>query len=241
MSEKRLIIKNADKYYSVLDNTLIYLPNDTEEVVSKYGLIQGKTVQLDVPFTNHLYPTTVVNKMSTVNIGKSNSISVKESIEPYSPIYKWYDIKMSSSNTPAPYTASASTMFSATYDGWKAFDGDNATYWSTLANQHLGSWIMLDLGSEKPIDSVKLIPCIYVNETPVTFKIETSKNGLEWAPVLSITNFRNWTSGMPVSFALTHSIGRYFRITHQESMALQNSNWYSAWGEINIGYKREVN
>lgn len=241
--QKKMIVRNhsTQKNYSLDDKTLIHLPDGANETILKYGIASAKTIALDAPFTSHLYPAAVVNKMSTVNIGKSNSISVKEIAESYSPIYQWYDIKMTSSNTPAPYAVSTSTMFSTTYGGWKAFDGDNATYWSTLANQHLDSWIMLDLGSEKPIDSVKLIPCIYVNETPITFKIETSKNGIDWTSVLNIYNFRNWTSGIPVPFSLTHSTGRYFRITHQESMALQNNNWYSAWGEINIGYKREVN
>ncbi|OXS65599.1 hypothetical protein B1B04_24935 [Lysinibacillus sp. KCTC 33748] len=35
----------------------------------------------------------------------------------------WYDIKMTSANTPSPFVVSASSTFSSAYDGWKAFDG----------------------------------------------------------------------------------------------------------------------
>lgn len=55
-----LIFKNDEtgKYYSVSEHTLIHLPNTVDtDTIQAYGLPQGVEVQLDVPFTKHLYVT----------------------------------------------------------------------------------------------------------------------------------------------------------------------------------------
>lgn len=55
-----LIIKNdqTGKHYAVSDKTLIHLPDTVDAaMIQKYGLPQGTEVELDVPFTKHIYVT----------------------------------------------------------------------------------------------------------------------------------------------------------------------------------------
>lgn len=56
-SFNRLILKNpiTNNYYSLLDKTLIHMPNNSTKNMQLYGIEQGKEVQLDVPFDNIEY------------------------------------------------------------------------------------------------------------------------------------------------------------------------------------------
>ena len=240
----KMILENESRYYSLSDNTLIHLPDNSPKNMILHGIEQGKEIQLDVPFTKHRYfnDTPVVNvsgKVFTHDIGKINTLNIKETTENKSFVTTWYDTKMIDDNTPSPLVASASSVFSTTYSASKAFDLDNATYWTTLANQHLNSWLMIDLGASKDINVVKLTPSSYLNETPITFIIEASDNGNDWTKVLHVVGFKNWIAGVPVIFNMKQTSTRYIRITHKESLALQGDSWYTAWGEVAYGL-REV-
>ncbi|WAX16565.1 hypothetical protein LC76P1_00128 [Lysinibacillus phage LC76P1] len=55
--DNRLILQNSatNKNYSLLDNTLIHLPNTSTKNMILYGIEQGKEIQLDVPFDRMKY------------------------------------------------------------------------------------------------------------------------------------------------------------------------------------------
>ncbi|MFJ7918077.1 MULTISPECIES: discoidin domain-containing protein [unclassified Lysinibacillus] len=240
----KLVLQNGNSTYSLSDNTLIHMPDNSPKNMILHGIEQGKEIQLDVPFDKHRYfndtPVANVNgKVFTHDIGKINTLNIKEITENKSFVTTWYDTKMIDDNTPSPLVASASSVFSTTYSASKAFDLDNATYWTTLANQHQNSWLMIDLGASKDINVVKLTPSSYLNETPITFIIEASDNGNDWTKVLDVVGFKNWTAGVPVIFNMNQTSSRYIRITHKESLALQGGSWFTAWGEVAYGL-REV-
>jgi len=53
---KKMILQNAnnpDKAYSMLDNTLIHLPDSSTRSIIAYGIDSNKNVQLDTPFIKH--------------------------------------------------------------------------------------------------------------------------------------------------------------------------------------------
>lgn len=73
----RLILQNSatNKNYSLLDNTLIHLPNASNKNMILHGMEQGKEIQLDAPFTKHRY--VVDNQDGTQTI-------TDEEVEPFS-------------------------------------------------------------------------------------------------------------------------------------------------------------
>ncbi|AJK88693.1 MULTISPECIES: SPRY domain-containing protein [Lysinibacillus] len=82
---KRMTIKNPtiDKLYSLSDNTLIHLPDNTTESIIEHGVEQGKIIQLDVPFDKHRYfNNTPVDgtsgKVFTHDIGVINTLNIRE-------------------------------------------------------------------------------------------------------------------------------------------------------------------
>ncbi|MFJ7917272.1 MULTISPECIES: hypothetical protein [unclassified Lysinibacillus] len=81
INKARLSIKSptTDEYYSLSDNTLIYLPDNSTKNMILHGIEQGKEIQLDVPFDKKTYPIT---EGKTLGIGKVFEVSngLKEKI-----------------------------------------------------------------------------------------------------------------------------------------------------------------
>ncbi|WP_144787026.1 SPRY domain-containing protein [Lysinibacillus fusiformis] len=255
---KRMTIKNptTDELHSLSDNTLIHLPDNTTESIIEHGVEQGKFIQLDVPFDKHRYfNDTPVNgtsgKVFTHDVRIINTLSIKEFAknEIFEPIFTWYETKMNSDALPSPLKATASSYYVSnvpyTYFPFRAFDGNisdistsNTSCWATDRDAFVDSWLMLDFGELRKVNTVQLIPR---NETWITqaakeFKIESSIDGAVWNVVgnFDITDWQPLTSK---KLDLSLSEGRYFRITHKSN----NGGQYISWTEVKYGYKREVN
>lgn len=74
---------NPSQHYSLLDKTLIHLPDSSTKNMILHGIEQGKEIQLDVPFDKHRYfnDTPVANvsgKVFTHDIGIINILNIKE-------------------------------------------------------------------------------------------------------------------------------------------------------------------
>lgn len=84
-SYHRMTVKNptTNEHYSLVDNTLIHLPDNSPKNMILHGIEQGKEIQLDTPFTKHIYinESSTPNgngKVFTQNIGKIDTINIKE-------------------------------------------------------------------------------------------------------------------------------------------------------------------
>jgi len=200
-TEKKLTIKSAstDELYSLSDNTLIHLPDNTTESIIEYGLEQGKYIQLDVPFDKHKYfNDTPVDgasgKVFTHDIGVINTLSIKEFAKnmDFKPLYNWYNTRMTANNAPSPLVAFASSEQSATFSAWKAFDGnvmpiDNQSSWSaSIANRN--GTLALNFGFKKMFDCIRLTALEYTT-SPKDFQIQaTNDNTGTWTTLLNVTN-----------------------------------------------------
>ncbi len=129
-----------------------------------------------------------------------------------------YPPTMTSNTTPAPYVASASTIFSTTYDAWKAFDSDPNSYWNTSIGNTSG-WLKLDFGSTTSIGSY-LIQSIATevggNYAPKTWTLEGSATGAfagEQTVVDTQTNAPAWGNSEVRTYTLSSPASyRYFRL-----------------------------
>ena len=86
---------------------------------------------------------------------------------------------MTGTASPSPFNVSASNQLSATYAGWKVFDGNQATYWSTTANSYptSSSWpyLVIDLGTARKICKIS-IRATYAPTAPARFFIQASNS-----------------------------------------------------------------
>ncbi|OXS65739.1 hypothetical protein B1B04_24850 [Lysinibacillus sp. KCTC 33748] len=80
-----LAIKNptTDEHYSLAENTLIHIPDNSPKNMILHGIEQGKEIQLDVPFDKHRYfndkPVDGASgKVFTHSIGKINTLNITE-------------------------------------------------------------------------------------------------------------------------------------------------------------------
>lgn len=257
---KKMTIKNptTDKLYSLSDNTLIHLPDNTTESIIEHGIEQGKFIQLDVPFDKHRYfNVTPVDgtsgKVFTHDIGKINTLSIKELVEnkDFEPLYTWYETKMTSNTTPSPLVASASSSYSNDYLPFRAFDnslsdlpngGNNA--WIT-SNGVVTGWIQLDFGASTSVNVFNLTPRqnvtanVGINSMPKKFNLLGSNDGSNYETIKSYNNeyWSNHTQGR--QFVLDSTVKyRYYKLDILEN---NGGSLYVAIGEIAFGIKREVN
>ncbi|WP_342551114.1 discoidin domain-containing protein [Lysinibacillus sp. FSL M8-0216] len=257
LPEKGVVLQDptTNQQYSLSDRTLIHLPDSTNESIVEYGIEQGKFIQLDVPFTKHRYfndtPVAGTVGVFTHDVGVIKTLSIKEFAKNkiFEPIFTWYETKMISDVLPSPLKATASSFYVSTapytYFPFRAFDGNisdisttNTSCWATDRDAFVDSWLMLDFGELRKVNTVQLTPR---NETWITqaakeFKIESSTDGAVWNVVgnFDITDWQPLTSK---KLDLSLSEGRYFRITHKSN----NGGQYISWTEVKYGYKREVN
>ncbi|MFJ6207309.1 discoidin domain-containing protein [Lysinibacillus sp. NPDC092081] len=246
--KKRMVLQNDNSYYSLSENTLIHLPDNSHKNMILHGIEQSKEIQLDVPFTKHNYLNdTPVDgasgKVFTHDIGKINALGIREIKEnkSFEPIFTWYETKMTSNNAPSPLVASASSE-NLPRLAWKAFQ----TYvtsttiddcWLTNSGETLG-WIQLDFGTVKTISQLKMMGRnSSTGDKPMEFTVSGSNDGTNFTELQRFKQTIDWASNTERLFILnkSHSF-RYYRIN------ILNNNGHSVSGiaRIQFGYKREV-
>lgn len=241
---------NNKKQYSLSDNTLIHLPDNTTEYIIEHGIEQGKFIQLDVPFDKHRYfnDTPVVNvngKVFTHDIGMINTLSIKEFAKnkSFEPIYTWIETKMTSNNAPSPFVVSSSSNFNDTYQAWKAFNGTLTNLedsWVT-ADGITNGWIQINYNIPKKLNFVRISPRNYIDfnsSSPKNFNILGSNNGVDFYLLAEVKGQNDWKQNTPKDFSFSNE--NNYNIYRLEVLD-NNGSTGIAVGEILYGYKREVN
>ncbi|MFJ7648583.1 discoidin domain-containing protein [Lysinibacillus sp. NPDC097279] len=245
----KLIIKNptTNEHYSLSDNTLIPLPDPSIKNMLLYGIEQGKEIQLDVPFTKHRHfnDTPVVNvsgKVSTHDIGKVNTLNIKElrENEDFEPIFTWYNTNMTSNTAPSPLVASGSSLFNSNYDYYKPFNGTNFDWSDSWTSNKPKAYVQLDFNEIKKVNMISITTWNEPNSTtsPKRFSISASTNGTDFETILNEITLSEWVYNTEKVFFLNEDKNyRAFRINVEESFGAP----YVSIGKIKLGYKREVN
>ena len=119
-----------------------------------------------------------------------------------------------------PISAVTANGAQSTNPASEAVDNDAATRWS---NEGLGSWIRLDLGSQKTVCSVD-ISWFNGNQRVNTFEIAVSNDGNTFTKIFSSKS--SGTTTAAEKYDVTDSQGRYVKIT-------VTGNTQSDWVSIN--------
>lgn len=95
---------------------------------------------------------------------------------------------MTSSTTPSPHAVSAQSIYSATYAAWKAFDGNQGTFWSA-ANGDPTAWLKYDFGAKYSNPIVKIRVLIggsgYELRALKTFSFQGSDDDVSYTTIYS--------------------------------------------------------
>ncbi|UPW81594.1 discoidin domain-containing protein [Lysinibacillus sp. Ag94] len=242
---------NSTQYYSLSDNTLIHLPDNSHKNMILHGIEQGKEVQLDVPFDKHRYfnDTPVANvsgKVFTHDIGKINTLSIKEIRENKSIVTTWYETNMTSNNTPTPLVASASSIYSNDFMPYIPFSaspstGNTQDCWASV-NGVTNGWLKIDYGKEIIVNTYRLrnrysTSSPLIANMPKTWTIEASNNNSDWTTIHSVNNYTNWVEHQESFFTFDNTKKfRYYRINISQ---INGGNNYVAIGKLLFG-AREV-
>ena len=105
----------------------------------------------------------------------------------------WSNIKAlvptMTSNT-APYGEIITSSYSANYEGYRAFDDNNETLWSTPQNQGANSYIAYKFTSPAIIEKVYISrTASNISASNLTLKIQGSNNGTDWKDLSDIFSF----------------------------------------------------
>lgn len=244
---KRLSIQNENNIYSLSDKTLIHLPDNTNESIIEHGVEQGRYIQLDTPFTKHRYfndtPVTSVNgKVFTHDIGKINTLSIKELAKnkSFEPIFTWYETNMTSNTAPSPLVASASDQQTG-FETYKAFNNLNTASDTWMTNSNIvNGWIQLDLGSSMVFNCVRITSrngVGYDTHSPKDFEILASNDNNTFTKLGTFNSNTAWKNYEQRAFTFSNTTAyRYYRV----DVLSNNGGVIVAINNISFGYKREV-
>ncbi|MGE8038014.1 discoidin domain-containing protein [Lysinibacillus sp. NPDC093692] len=151
----------------------------------------------------------------------------------------WHNLKMTSNDTPSPLVASASSIWSATFPAWKAFNGtnnDSNDCWVTVGGSIAG-WVQLDFGSPKYCNQIKLTSRSgsTANACPKDFTITASNDGIVFDKIANITGQTKWALNETRMFTFKNA--KKYRIYRLLIISNDGYSSYSAIGQLQFGYK----
>lgn len=107
------------------------------------------------------------------------------------------------SNIATGGTATASTQFSGAYPASNAFDGNPATIWNSSVGFAAG-WVRYQFPSPVSIAEVTLTARTDTNygvsQTPNSFRIESSPDGVTWTTEWTVASTGAWADGETKTF-----------------------------------------
>lgn len=250
----RITIKNptTNEIYSLSDNTLIHLPDNSTKNMILHGIEQGKEIQLDVPFDKHRYfnenpVANVSGKVFTHDIGVINTLSIKEVKESgFEPIYTWYTANMTSNTSPAPLVASASSEFSNDFGSYRAFRFANADNFSWVtANNNPTGYIQLKFGNKEVVNVLIIQSRLLTtdqalgnNQAPKDFEILASNDNNQFVKIAEFKGETNWNPNIARTFTFNNETPYQF---YKVNITANNGSAWCSIGRLQFGYKREVN
>jgi hypothetical protein len=149
--------------------------------------------------------------------------------------YKRISPIMTSNTTPEPYVVARSSVYSATYEAYKAVDGgaDTTNSWTTV-NGTVTGWLSIDLSTPEIVNCYS-VTCgnnttTYITGAPKDWTFEGSNDNVEWTILDTQANITYSMAVETKQFTFENSTPyRYYRI----NIAANNGNTtWSAIGEF---------
>lgn len=114
----------------------------------------------------------------------------------------WVDFNGLTVPKPTGVTVTAGSQFDSPYAGSKAYDNDNATFWSG-AGPRIPDWIAFDFGAGAVFDfrqvTIRARNDSYHTQAPRDFQIQYSDDGATWMTYWSKAGI-TWSAGLAQTF-----------------------------------------
>ncbi|GMX64367.1 hypothetical protein Elgi_36360 [Paenibacillus elgii] len=186
-------------------------------------ITSNKSVDIDQGIKTNVE---IVNgKLQLTVIGQYNRPSETNSIP-----------KMTSNTTPSPFVATASSIYSVTFDAWKAFNGTISEVndcWVS-ANGLKNGWIKFDFYSPKAICNYAIVNRNYstaISTAPKDWTFEGSNNDSDWVTLDARSNETNWVISQRRTYSfLNNTKYRYYRL----NITSNNGEAYTAIGYMEM-------
>ena len=156
----------------------------------------------------------------------------------------WHQLKMAGPNAPAPYKVTQSSLYDNYYPGWCIFSNDTKSSvpnecWAPTAGILTG-WVMIDLGSPKPLSVYTMRIRGALNGFPYTsmasaWLLKGSNDGVNFTTVDQRSGIKNWSASVPEqTFTLERDVSyRFYRL---EVTANSGYSGYMSVGRMVLGY-----
>ncbi|OXS74288.1 hypothetical protein B1B04_09175 [Lysinibacillus sp. KCTC 33748] len=205
---------------------------------------ESQNVILQEKYSTSTYSVNQVYSAFTPSLSNSKNMLFSSNNKTYSlkSIDPWYETKMTSDTAPSPLVASASSIWSSTFQAWKAFNGtnkDSSDCWATVGGTIKG-WIQLDFGFPKNCNQIKLTSRFgdTANACPKDFTISASNDGVTFDVIANITGQTNWQLNETRIIQFRNSSKyRIYRLT-----VISNDGYssYSAIGQLQFGNRNNI-
>ncbi|MFJ7648584.1 discoidin domain-containing protein [Lysinibacillus sp. NPDC097279] len=127
-----------------------------------------------------------------------------------------YETKMTGSNVPAPFVASASTIYSTSYPAWLAFNGvitDSNNCWISLLNNIANQWVQIDYGKKTRVNQLEITGMgVNANSSPKDFEIQGSNDGFNFNTIKKFSGETDWKLFEKRVYSFRASNYRFFRL-----------------------------
>lgn len=149
-------------------------------------------------------------------------LGVAEVKEEYTGTFEWWSPKMTANDSPSPYIASATSVWSSSgaYEPYFAFDGVSATisggFWASKNSPNVDTYCQIDLGRQMVINGIKANPVYapgHVIATPKDIYLAGSNDGVNFVELYK-NNDASWgNENSYTEFLLESPVKyRYYRI-----------------------------
>lgn len=216
--------------------------NIVHEVTANFG---ASTFKYNPPIGYSAYEPQPINKTLILHNGEYKNY--KEGKLIYSSLNA---IPQMTSNTSPSGIASASNIYSTSYDAWKAFDRvDDVSVWATTSGVPTG-WIRYEFNQAKQIGKYSLKQASVWSATtmPMNWTFEGSNDGSTWTILDTRDNVKDWGMGEKRTFEFYND--KFFKIyrlnisrnvSNLEYIVIQEIEMFEVTGKEDSGFKVVTN
>lgn len=128
--------------------------------------------------------------------------------------------------TPSGGTASASSIYGSGYEAARAFDGNNATVWSSATSQARNSWLKYDYGSGNEKEIVEYAVTCNTNQySPRGFFVQWSDDDIDWTTAGPVVSGEvSWTNKEQRVFSATTPTSQDVHVTQIPFYVVDNGS-----------------
>ena len=188
---------------------------DVDDFLLSIGGRMGMQLLLDTPlhraviFASATGMKSIASSASALLMVRAHGLAIKEFVA--STALSARNLPVMTSNTAPSGVASASSIYSATYNAYQAFDAASS-YWCSAAGTPTNQWVKYDFGAGNSIFAHTIILTLSGDGQAKSLRVECSDNNIDWV-VSETLSFASNSSAQPITlYCPAAGKYRYWRV-----------------------------